>query len=74
MDWLENDESGYQTAIGDNSLTYWVGNDGLEGSPVFGMFESQGIDTAVFRGPKGSEDDARLVCEIHGKRYRGRHA
>ena len=68
MDWTKNDESGFEVALCDNSLAYWVGDDGLAGAPVFAMAVDVISEIMIYRGPKGSEDAAKLWAEKHSKR------
>ena len=68
MDWVENDLTGYLVALGDNNLSYWVGDDGLAGAPVFARAVDGIYEIMIYRGPKGSEDAAKLWAEKHSKR------
>ena len=68
MDWVKNELYGYELALGENGLRYWVGDDGLAGSPVFAIAVDGVVDIMIYRGPKGSEEAAKLWAEAHGRR------
>lgn len=64
MDWLDCCVSGYECSI-QRSMTYWTGDDGKEGAPVFAEVMINGeIDTReLYRGQ--SLEKAKNACEEH---------
>jgi len=57
LDWYECGQSGYE-----RSGAYYVGDDGMQGAPVFAERQEYGRDIVLYRGH--DIERAKLACEV----------